>query len=168
MSCVTAHKLKNRLKNNVQISLLQPAVVPENNEVYLAATKSSNGGLESTRLSAELVQCGTQIIYNKTVPITGTRLTMVDVGIPNSTNSSVVPGSVGVPASAASLTTTLRVNATLLAANDPNSPDTRFSLFFPPAIPPPQFLQPEFVRYRINYEPVGPQPPCVGTRRFDA
>jgi hypothetical protein len=67
----------------------------------------------------------------------------------------------------ASATTMKLINDTLILANDSFIVDTRFIDFFPPPIPPPQFLQPDFVKYKINYEPIPPSRPCVGYRTIE-
>jgi hypothetical protein len=68
----------------------------------------------------------------------------------------------------ASLTTVKLIEATLLQTTNSSDPTLRFSEFFPTQPPPPQFLQPEFRKYEINYEPVGPQSECNGFRTFPA
>jgi hypothetical protein len=68
----------------------------------------------------------------------------------------------------ASLTTAQLIETTINATINSSNPTTRFSEFFPRQPPPPQFLQPEFRKYNINYEPVGPQRPCNGFRSFPA
>jgi hypothetical protein len=68
----------------------------------------------------------------------------------------------------ASLTTSQLIEATLRTSMNSTDPNTRFIEFFPPPIPPPQFLQPDFRKYNINYEPPARQRPCVGWRRFPA
>lgn len=68
----------------------------------------------------------------------------------------------------ASLTTSKLIETTLRASNDPTNPNTRFLNYFPPPIPPPQYLQPGFRKYKINYEPPARQRPCIGWRRFPA
>jgi hypothetical protein len=108
---------------------------------------TSGGGPESARLLAEINHCGFYILNGVSVPIT-----------------SSVPKPVYPKYTPSSLRTSQIIQATLLASVDPNDAATRFTSLFPPPVPPPQFLQPEFVKYRINYEPVTRQKPCIGFR----
>ena len=104
---------------------------------------------ESTRLAAELVECGSYYLNGQLVPITGTTITPVNI--------------ISIPAS---LTTTQLIQNTIYASIDPFLTTTRFSEFFPPQPPPPQFLQINY--YKINYEPVAPQKPCIAYRTIDS
>ena len=59
----------------------------------------------------------------------------------------------------ASITAETARDATLYAANDPMNPATRFTNFFPPSVPPPQFLQ--VPRTRVGGEPKARIYPCI-------
>lgn len=63
-------------------------------------------------------------------------------------------------------TTLRRRDLTLTQADNPYDPTTRFTDFYPPTVPPPQFLQ--VPRYRDSNEPKSRVTPCVGPRRVDA
>lgn len=105
---------------------------------------------ESSRLSAELDQC--PVYY-------------VD-GVAFVSSKSTAP--VLIETTPASLTTVKLIESTLFQTTNSSDPAIRFSEFFPRQPPPPQFLQPEFRKYEINYEPVGPQSPCNSFRAFPA
>jgi hypothetical protein len=68
----------------------------------------------------------------------------------------------------ASQTTRQVINATVAAANLQTTVTGRFIEYFPPPVPPPQQLQPGFVKYNINYGPKYVVPPCVGPRLYRA
>ena len=156
MSALTINKLKKHLRIS-QVSKIpeselnfEPHVTVVTGEAYIKPILAV-GGPESTRLLAEMNQCGFNIIKGVQVPLSSTT-------IPPPVSPLITPSSI---------TTARRVEAPLIASVDPADPNTRFSMFFPPPIPPPQYLQPEFVKYKINYEPVTRQIPCIGSRRYD-
>ena len=90
-----------------------------------------NGGPESSRIAE--TGCPTIFVYR----------------FPQPRPPVIVP--VDVVPTPDSITTARLREATLAAANSPTNPDTRFIAFFPPPIPPPQFLQVNLPR--VNYEP---------------
>lgn len=77
---------------------------------------------------------------------------------------SQLAGSVVKKANVAASTTTLQfIDAIILASVSTTDPTTRFSGFFPAPIPPPQYLQPGYVKYDVNSNrPKYVVPPCVG------
>jgi len=91
---------------------------------------------ESSRISAKLDRC--PVYY-------------VD-GVAIVSGKSTAP--VLIETTPASSTTAQLIEATLIQST------TRFSKFFPRQPPLPQFLQPEFRKYKINSEPIGPQSSC--------
>ena len=98
---------------------------------------------ESVRIAA--LGCLYTIINNQVVPSNGKLPTPVNiVTTPSSTT-----------------TDTLR-DAVLTEANNPYNPATRFSVFFAPPVPPPQFLQ--VPPTRGSYEPYAKIVPCVFAR----
>lgn len=147
MSTLTINKLKKHLRIN---NTLQENSLTQQTQPYNSQTALSSGGLESTRLFTAINQCGFTIVKGKTVP----------------SNRSKMPSPVSPENAPASSTTRLLISATILASVSPTDPTTRFSDFFPPPIPPPQFLQPEFVKYNINYGPKYSAKPCVGFREI--
>jgi len=158
MSALTVNKLKKLLCVSPQSNktLTAHATAPVAATAITAAShqQNKNGGPESLRLIAEINQCGYYYVRG--------------VAVPYPAGASTVPAPILSKTVPASNTTALLVEASLIAANAPNNPDTRFIEFFPPPVPPPQQLQPDFVKYKINYEPVYVVPPCVGPRRFEA
>ena len=68
----------------------------------------------------------------------------------------------------ASQTTSQLIVSTIAAANTQTTVTGRFIEYFPPPVPPPQQLQPGFVKYNINYGPKYVVPPCVGPRLYRA
>lgn len=89
-------------------------------------------------------------------------------GVPQPMTPGVLPAPVPAITVPASQTTAQVINATLVAANSQVDPAARFIEYFPPPVPPPQELQPGFVRYNINYGPTYVVPPCVGPRQYRA
>jgi len=157
MSALTINKLKKQLhvtktskfaQTEAEL-ILEPNLTVVNGEAYIKPILAV-GGPESTRLLTEMNQCGFNIINGVKVPL-----------------SSNMPPPVSPQITPASITTARLVEATLIASVSPTDPTTRFSMFFPPPIPPPQYLQPGFVKYKITYEPVTRQIPCIGSRRYD-
>ena len=91
----------------------------------------------------------------------------------NGVQQPMSPGSAPVPVITvpASQTTAQIINATVAAAGAAAGAVAavgRFSEYFPPPVPPPQQLQPGFVKYNINYGPKYVVPPCVGPRLYRA
>ena len=155
MSALTINKLKKQLHMTQASKLpqkgliLEPHVTVVTGEAYIKPILAI-GGPESTRLLAEMNQCGFNIIKGVQVPLSSNKPPPVSPQItPSSTRTAQI------------------IEATLAASVSPTDPNTRFSMFFPPPIPPPQYLQPEFVKYKIRYEPVTRQIPCIGSRRYD-
>jgi hypothetical protein len=98
---------------------------------------------ESVRIAA--LGCLYTIVNNQVVPSNGKPPVPVSViTTPSSTT-----------------TDTLR-DAVLTEANNPYDPATRFSVFFAPPVPPPQFLQAPPTR--VSYEPYAKIVPCVFAR----
>lgn len=157
MSALTINKLKKQFRisqptksEKVQTEInFEPHVTVVTGEAYIKPILAI-GGPESTRLLAEMNQCGFNIIKGVKVPLSSNK--------PPPISPKITP---------ASIRTAQIIEATLIASVSPTDPTTRFSNFFPAPIPPPQFLQPEFVKYKINYEPVTRQIPCIGSRRYD-
>lgn len=147
MSALTINKLKKhlRINNTLQENSLTQETQPYNNQPAL-----SSGGLESTHLFAVMNQCGFTIVKGKTVPA----------------SKSKMPAPISPEIAPASSTTRQLISATILAAASPTDPTTRFLDFFPPPIPPPQFLQPDFVKYNISYGPKYSAKPCIGFREI--
>lgn len=141
MSSITINKLNKKLRTvsyQNQVS-----------DIQLSANVVSETPPESTRVSAELLKCGSYYLNGQQVPISGTTIPPVDI-IPTP----------------ASLTTSQLIQNTIYASIDPFSVTARFSKFFPPQTPPPQFLQINY--YKINYEPVARQKPCIAYRTIDS
>jgi hypothetical protein len=90
-----------------------------------------NGGPESARISA--VGCSTIFVDRHPKPRPPVVVPFDVIPIPDS------------------ITTARLRDTTLAVATHPTNPDTRFIAFFPPPIPPPQFLQ--VPRTQVNYEP---------------
>lgn len=132
----------------------QPVVVPAVPPVIIPAPKPvkplKNGGPESDRLSKR--RCELCFINGApTIIPTDVELIPVDVEAETPPSSNTIKK---------------RRDLTLFNATDPYNPDTRFTDFFPPAVPPPWFLQ--VPRYRVSNEPKARILPCVGPRQVDA
>jgi len=148
MSSLSLKKLKQKLSYSPNLLISQQTVVPACQSPSFSANKQTPK--ESSRMTSESVACGFTIVNGVQVPITSTTLIPIIV--------QTVP---------ASTTTAQRIEATLLAETDPTKTDLRFLEYFPPPVPPPQFLQPGFVKYKYSYEPVTPQRPCIGYRSIE-
>ena len=149
MSSMTLKKIKYKLRPNNNFN-----VVPQMcQNINIQNTTSSNVQTqkESERLAGEIIACGFTIVNGIQVPITAT---------------SLIP--IVVQTTPASNTTMQLIDATLLAETDSSKADLRFLDFFPPPVPPPQFLQPGFVKYNYTYEPVTRQRPCIPYRNIDS
>jgi hypothetical protein len=150
MSDSTVNKLKKMLLLAPQSITINADAIQEPSE---DRKQKRNGGPESARLITEINKCGFYYVNG--------------IATPYPIGSSTLPTPVLVATVPASKTTELLIEATLIAANSYTNPETRFLEFFPPPVPPPQFLQRDFVKYKINYEPVYIVPPCVGSRRIN-
>lgn len=148
MSSITLNKLKKRFTSTSKLEVIQShSNIQDFNDSPPSNTSSNIPTTESVRLARELAECDFTYINGKKVPFTNTPIL--------------------VQTTPASATTMKLINDTLLLANDIFITDTRFIDFFPPPIPPPQFLQPDFVKYKINYEPIPQSRPCVGYRTIE-
>ena len=166
MSSLTINKLKTATKHNTSTacscscscscccscSSVYPFPKRKYPEFHCPGKPSPNTltPTESSRVSAELDRCPFYYVN----------------GVAFISSKSTTP--VLVKTTPASLTTVKLIEATLLQTTNSSDTTARFSEFFPRQPPPPQFLQPEFLKYEINYEPVGPQGPCNGFRTFPA
>jgi hypothetical protein len=150
MSSFTVNKLKKNLNIAKPNSTVNPNVTVITTGKFIVPVPT-NGGLESNHLLYEINKCGYTIIKGVSVPIT----------------TSNIPPPISPEIKPASVATSQLIAATILASVNPADPSTRFSQFFPAPIPPPQYLQPGFVKYKINNEPRTRQIPCIGYRRYD-
>lgn len=126
---------------------------------------------------AEHVGCscikGTAAVGSQVTPTESSHLNAVLTRCPyhyvNGLQQPLSPGSAPVPVITipASQTTAQLINATLVAATAV-AQTGRFIEYFPPPVPPPQQLQPGFIKYNINYGPRYIVPPCVGPRLYRA
>ena len=105
---------------------------------------------ESARLKAVLTRCPYHYVNGLEQPMTPDSAPVPVITVP------------------ASQTTAQLISATIAAATTQTAVTGRFIEYFPPPVPPPQQLQPGFVKYNINYGPKYVVPPCVGPRLYRA
>lgn len=142
--------MANRLKS--QFIALAPSAItlPVAGSLPASAPppKRQNGGPESDRIATRKCELcfiqGAPTIVPRTQPL--------------------IP--VVITSTPASNTVDSNRDLTLYNSNDPTNPDTRFTPFFPPPVPPPWFLQ--VPPYRVTNEPKARILPCVGPRQVDA
>jgi hypothetical protein len=105
-----------------------------------------NGGPESLRLTLSLNRCP-NISPNSLIPV------LIEA----------VPASKTTAMNSANVTNYSQLNIQTLTVQQ--AQQIKFGNFFPPAVPPPAFLQ--WPRMRSNNEPYARQTPCVGPHRWD-
>lgn len=105
-----------------------------------------NGGPESSRLTLSVNKCS-NVNPSKLIPV------LVQP----------VPASATIAKNSKNITDYSQIN--IVNVSSDQAQQILFGKFFPPSVPPPQFLQ--VPPTRSNNEPYARQPPCIGPHRWD-